>query len=201
MADVTPTRSAVLEMIEERHAMREGYVFLDEKCLLLAGEMLRELDRYARAKDELLGAHDAAMMALRAAVVRHGVEGLQVYPTDDVTTLRLQSTKRSLMGVTLLECALVGTPAASSPAVDFSPEAEVCRNAFRRVVERAAIFAAHAGNLERLSSEYRRSIRRARALQDVLLLESDRTIAEIDTRLSELEQEDAVFMRTNARRR
>ena len=39
--DVTPTRSVVLDLKDERRAMHEGYVFLDEKCLLLAGEMLR----------------------------------------------------------------------------------------------------------------------------------------------------------------
>ena len=41
-----PTRAALLELQDERHAMREGYVFLDEKCLLLAGEMLRQLQHH-----------------------------------------------------------------------------------------------------------------------------------------------------------
>ena len=44
MSDATPTRSFVLEMKDERRAMHEGYVFLDEKCLLLAAEILRELN-------------------------------------------------------------------------------------------------------------------------------------------------------------
>ena len=43
MSDVSPTRSAVLEMKDEQRAMHEGHVFLDEKCLLLAGEILRQL--------------------------------------------------------------------------------------------------------------------------------------------------------------
>jgi V/A-type H+-transporting ATPase subunit D len=62
-------------------------------------------------------------------------------------------------------------------------------------VERAAPLAAAAGNLERLSLEYRRAVRRARALSDVLLPELDRDIYEIETRLEELEQEDAISMR------
>ncbi len=45
MTDITPTRGIALELNDERRAMHEGYVFLDEKCLLLAGEMLRELER------------------------------------------------------------------------------------------------------------------------------------------------------------
>jgi V/A-type H+-transporting ATPase subunit D len=54
------------------------------------------------------------------------------------------------------------------------------------------------GNLERLQLEYRRAVRRARALQDVLLPELDRSIGEIEARLEELEQEDAIWMRAGA---
>ena len=58
-----------------------------------------------------------------------------------------------------------------------------------------AALAALAGNLERLSIEYQRSVRRARALQDVILPELDRSITDIEGRLDELEQEDAIWMR------
>jgi len=67
------------------------------------------------------------------------------------------------------------------------------------VVAAAVPLAAASGNLERLSLEYRRSVRRARALQDVMLPELDRSIADIESRLEELEQEDAVWMRSAAR--
>ena len=40
MSEASPTRAAVLELKDEQRAMHEGYVFLDEKCLLLAGEIL-----------------------------------------------------------------------------------------------------------------------------------------------------------------
>jgi len=51
--EVSPTRSAVIELKDERRAMHEGYVFLDEKCLLLAGEILRELARYGELQRAL----------------------------------------------------------------------------------------------------------------------------------------------------
>jgi hypothetical protein len=38
-------------------------------------------------------------------------------------------------------------------------------------------------------------VRRARALQDVLLPELDRAVGDLETRLEELEQEDAIWMR------
>ena len=36
MNDLTPTRSLLIALGDERRTMREGYAFLDEKCLLLA---------------------------------------------------------------------------------------------------------------------------------------------------------------------
>ena len=43
MSETSPTRAVVLELKDEQRAMHEGYVFLDEKCLLLAGEMERAM--------------------------------------------------------------------------------------------------------------------------------------------------------------
>ena len=42
------------ELVVARGAMHEGHVFLDEKCLLLAGEILRELERYGRLQRRFL---------------------------------------------------------------------------------------------------------------------------------------------------
>jgi len=59
---------------DERRAMDEGYVFLDEKCLLLAGEMLHELERYSALQRAFLKAWETAAAALQAAVARNGLE-------------------------------------------------------------------------------------------------------------------------------
>jgi V/A-type H+-transporting ATPase subunit D len=195
LSDVTPTRSFVLLQKDERRAMHEGYVFLDEKCLLLAGEMLRELIHHAGLQREFVDAWQVATAALQAAVGRHGLEGLQVYPAADLAAASVRRMPRTLMGVTLQDAVLVAPAAWAPSALDRSPEAEACRRAFRILVDRAAPLAAVAGNLERLNVEYRRAVRRARALQDVLLPEIDRDIGEMETRLEELEQEDALGMR------
>ena len=63
------------------------------------------------------------------------------------------------------------------------------------LIAASAGLASVSGNLERLSFEYRRSVRRARALQDVLLPELYQSVYQIETRLEELEQEDAISMR------
>jgi V/A-type H+-transporting ATPase subunit D len=198
MSEVSPTRSAVIEMKEERRAMHEGYVFLDEKCLLLAGEILRELARHGQLQRDFLALHDAATAALQAAVARHGLQGLQVYPPTDLALARVGIRAHALMGVRLQDAALETGPAQAAQAVNRSPEAEACRRAFAAVLAAGATLAALSGNLERLSFEYRRSVRRARALQDVMLPELDHSIYDIENRLEELEQEDAIWMRQGA---
>jgi V/A-type H+-transporting ATPase subunit D len=102
------------------------------------------------------------------------------------------------MGVRLQDAELEVAEATAAEAVNRSPEAEACRRAFAAVLAAAAPLAAVSGNLERLSLEYRRAVRRARALQDVMLPELDRSIYDIENRLEELEQEDAIWMRQGA---
>jgi len=179
--------------------MREGHAFLDEKCLILAGQMLVQLGRHAALAADLVAAHERAVGALAAAVARHGLEGLSVFPLTSADPVRLDTTRRTLMGVPLVDAALdLGPmPGASSP--DRSPESRACRDAFAALARKCAEVAAVSGNLARLFAEYRRAVRRARALQDVLLPEADRTIAALDVRLAELEQEEAIMLRWGRR--
>jgi V/A-type H+-transporting ATPase subunit D len=194
MSELTPTRSVVLELRDEQRAMREGYVFLDEKCLLLAAEIVTELGRYAVLARAVRRASEEATRALVAAVARHGLDGLQLYPAADLGEARLEQGQRSLMGVRLVDAVFVAPPPSRPPAIDASPEAERCRIACLTLVDHATSLAAVTGNLERLSLEYERSLRRARALADVLLPEITRVAVELETRLEELEQEDAIWM-------
>jgi V/A-type H+-transporting ATPase subunit D len=198
MSDASPTRAVVLELKDEQRAMREGHVFLDEKCLLLAGEILRELERHAALEHAMLSVHEAALKSLQSAVARHGLEDLQVYPALDQSDATLVRETTSIMGVRLQRVTWRPSTTAARPSVVASPEGEACRRGFVALIESATRLAAVSGNLERLSFEYRRSVRRARALQDVLLPELDRAIHVIEGRLEELEQEDAISMRRRA---
>ncbi len=195
MSDITPTRSAAIELKHERRVMHEGCVFLDEKCMLLAGEMVRELRRYELLQREFHAAERTARTTLKAALARHGLQGLQVYPAADLAAANFVCRARRLMGVVLQDADLAGLLAPQAVPLHPSPEAEACRRQFAEALRQAAVLAAVSGNLERLYLEYRRASRRARALQDVLLPEIERTLSEVESRLEEFEQEDAVWMR------
>ncbi|MBZ0249286.1 MAG: hypothetical protein K8F93_06475, partial [Burkholderiales bacterium] len=80
MADAAPSRSAILELRDERQAMVEGHAFLDEKCLAIAAEIVKELSRYLALERELQEASRAAARALAAAIARHGLAELRLHP-------------------------------------------------------------------------------------------------------------------------
>ena len=195
MSDFTPTRSVAIALAEERRAMRDSAVFLDEKCLLLAQAMMKELRRHEALSAYLRGALGEAAASLHAALGRHGLEGLQCYPPADFAGAIPAVRQRRLMGVPLQEAQLESAGRPDIEPVNPSPEAEACREQFARVAALGAQLAALSGNLERLYHEYRRSVRRVRALQDVLLPEVNSAIYDIETRLEEMDQDEALWLR------
>jgi V/A-type H+-transporting ATPase subunit D len=136
---------------------------------------------------------------LQAALARHGLEELSILPAKDMAGTRIACEWRSVMGVKLAKASLAISADPPQPDPWRSPESTGCREAFLALTAAATALGAITANLERLSEEYRRSIRRARALNDVLMPELDRTVAELETALEDLEREDAIAMRLGAR--
>lgn len=197
--DRLPTRSTLLELREERQIMQEGYRFLDEKRLLLAAEILRQLADYETAMGEFRAHQQAAMDALRVAVARHGLEGLSLYPGAGVT-LPAPPRAYNFLGVRLLAALEQPDPppGETAPADDPSPQARRCAEAFHRLLLRARDLALLSGNLHRLMDDYRRTERRARALEDVLLPETRAAIHQLEEQLDDLDQEEAIRVRLKA---
>ena len=175
--------------------MQEGYVFLDEKCLLLAGAMLRELRRFDEESRRLRALQSQAAAALGAAVKHHGLQGLQCYPASPQDAITLHVHQRLLLNVPLLDASARREVVATPEPAYLSPEAEDCRAAFSTLTQQLMVMAAMSGNLARLYRDYRRSVRRVRALQDVLLPELDGEIDEIETQLEELERDELLGAR------
>ena len=194
--EVSPTHSAFLELREERQGMEEGYHFLDEKRLILAATMLGELQRYEVALNEFRSDYAAAVESLKAALARHGLEELQAQPTEGPWRGALSVHGHSVLGVLVneVDCRTTGE-GGETPLPTGSPEAKSCRERFAGLLPLAARLAAMTGNLERLSYEYGRTSRRARALEDVLLPELEQELRIIDTALEEQEREEAIRVR------
>jgi len=192
-----PTRAAVLALREERVVVGEAYEFLDEKRLVLAAELLRQLKRYETLQDELNTLASAARARLICAVQRHGLQELAVYPPRRRSQRRIELKERNFMGVRLAETRLEETapPGVAASASFPSSEAEQCRLAFDRLVERCAELAGVAGNLYRLMAEYRLTERRARALENIILPEIEQLLKDMTGHLEEVDLEDAIRVR------
>ena len=202
MSERVATRSVLLELREERNSMREGFTFLDEKCLLLAGAMLRELTRYQGLWQELALCMKDAEDSLRAALGRHGLEGLAIYPLSGESAEQswvLNIGHRSVMGVPLQDASCKITPPTVSVPLLRTPEADACAQAHATLLRKATELAAAGANLERLLHEYRRTSRRARALDGVLLPELDHDVSEMTLLFEEQEREEAILMRPRGR--
>ena len=196
MREVVPTHSALLELREERAGMQESYRFLDEKRLVLAAEIVNELRTHQQMQKQLRVMFLKAIGALHAAIGRHGLEGLEVYPPQRLIGATLKLSPGSVLGVPVQVAELdLGESSPAWSCSNPSPEAERCKTAFAALMPLTAQLAAVAGNLERLRDEYRRTARRARALEDVLLPEIDETIASLELSLEDLDREDAVRVR------
>ena len=196
-----PTRAAVLELRDEHRIVGEAYEFLDEKRLVLAAELLRQLERYEKLRVELESLADTAGRRLAAAVQRHGLQELTVYPGRLQGQRRLKLERRNFMGVTLAETSMdtSGMREPTAPACFPSVEAEDCRLAFERLLERSGELAGVAGNLYRLMAEYRLTERRARALENIILPEIEQLLKDMTTHLEEVDLEDAIRVRRQAR--
>jgi V/A-type H+/Na+-transporting ATPase subunit D len=196
MAETLTTRSAALALADERALMRQGYQFLDEKRMLLAAEMLRALARHQALEGQLRERMLRTQGALRQALQRHGLNGLQAYPSAAPAPAAPTLSRSHLLGVPLLTALLeVNAQSDDSAALDASPEAQACAQAFAALLGPLAELAASGGNLERLGAEYRRTQRRARALENVLLPEVESSLKTIEEHLERADQEDALRVR------
>ncbi len=122
--EIIPTHSAYLELKAERGGMQEGYHFLDEKRLILASEILATLKDFEATMARWRDARGEALVALRAALGRHGLEELSVYPAAAPLACDAAADSRSVLGVRIDQL----PPAESLDA----PSAHAVRDALQR---------------------------------------------------------------------
>ncbi len=190
------SRGQLQELRDEQKVVREGFEFLEQKRMLIASEIMRELRRHQALYDEFSAAHADAVAALGRAIGFHGLEGVQVYPPRPFEDGAMSLDERNFLDLRLIDARTEGEAVDRSvPAVLPSIEAELCAEAFRRLIDGAARMAAIATNIARLLQDYRKTERRARALENVILPELDETVKDFEDQLEAMDQEDAIRVR------
>jgi V/A-type H+-transporting ATPase subunit D len=189
----------MLGLKEELGVVTEAYDFLDEKRLLLAAEIIRQLENYERLLASVKALTLEATDHLAAAVERHGLQGLSVYPAKRLEQADFEIKPSNFMGVKLIETGLVLYEAGQGPsctAANPSLAAEECRWVFAEILKLSSVLAGVSGNLHRLGREYKITERRARALENVILPEIDQSLRQMSSLLEEQDLEDAIRART-----
>lgn len=192
----TASRSALLELKDELNLVNDGYEFLDEKRILLAAEIIRQRDTWSARNREFLSRMEAAAAALVDAAADQGLDGLEVAPPAALPDARLEISERPFVGEVMLEATFVaGEPDATDEALRPTPALGTCRLAFRELIAAAAPLASSGANLSRLMHEYRRTERRVRALENIILPEIRTDIGIMEEQLDLLDQEEVVRVR------
>ncbi|WP_405226559.1 V-type ATP synthase subunit D [Lentisalinibacter sediminis] len=190
------SRGQLQELRDEQKVVREGFEFLEQKRMLIAAEIMRALRRHQAIDEEFSVGHADAVTALGRAIGFHGLGGVQVYPPRPYEDGSLSFDERRFLDLRLIDAATEGESVdRSRPAVLPSIEAELCAEAFRALIDGAARMAAIATSIARLLEDYRKTERRARALENVILPEIDETVKDFEDQLEAMDQEDAIRVR------
>ncbi|MCB1464575.1 MAG: V-type ATP synthase subunit D [Nitratireductor sp.] len=198
MTEYQATRATALALGEEQKLIRQGYDFLDEKRMLLAGEIMRQLEQWKGLREDYAEAMIKARETLGAAIAEHGLEDLQVAraPVSEDNPPSIE--RYDFLGVRLVR---VPPRAEVRKALAVHGDSIArCAATFRVLIELARRMAAASGNLLRLADEYARTERRASALENVLLPEIANALKTIDEQLEEVDQEEAVRVRLAGRK-
>ena len=194
-APASASRSAFLQLRDEERLVRTGYEFLDEKRMQLAAEILRQRQHYRAARETFAARCEEAAAALLEAAAALGVDALQVQPAATLeATLSIEA--RAFVGLSLITAEF----AAAEPGHDERPSTDGvlrdCVDRFRAVITAGVPLAARVASLERLIYEYRRTERRVRALENVILPEIRGDLAVMEEHLDLNDQEEVVRVHT-----
>lgn len=190
--ETVPTQSMLLELRGERAFLREGHDFLDQKRILLAGEILRRLARYETLSKTLDLASAEMRADLSRALALHGLSELGSLRAGTLGDDAVETKHESFLGVPLVELRLRSEASVPDESFEARALASSATKVLRTLVELAGIET----SLRRLLDDYRRTERRARALEDVILPELGTTISSIEEHLDEQEREEAVRARS-----
>ncbi|ARE40990.1 hypothetical protein RGUI_2849 [Rhodovulum sp. P5] len=192
------TRAEAVALSEEKRLVEQGYAFLDEKRVILAGEIMARLADWQALQLRLDAAREVARDALGAQIRHLGLETLQLWPAPGpVRGPQLRPVR--FLGARLL-AAGPERPDTVAPSPQ-DPHGRALAEAFGALHGVLAEMALLSANLYRLADEYRRTERRAKALENVLIPEIVADLKRIEAQLEANDQEDAIRVRVAARHR
>jgi len=195
------SRAELLELRREHEVVEEGHRLLDERRVLLARELLSRLKAFDERQAAFSESEREAHAALIEATERMGLEQLQVYSPLDLSALETIRESVKFIGVSIerVEIEPLPAPERERPPVFGFEAADTAAREFAGLLAEALGLASDIARLLKLEAEYRRTQRRVRALEKILLPELEAEQRVLENALEELEIEEAVRVRLAAK--
>lgn len=195
------SRAELLELKREREIVQEGHRFLDEKRVLLARELLTRIKHCESLQTRFEAAQKRAHARLQDATDEAGLEELQAHPVLDPSLFVVKASTRRWLGIQLPQLvAEDGVPEHfdARPVINRRETLNTAQ-AYRGLFALATELAGEHAALLRLEAEYRKTQRRVRALEKILLPELEASQHALESALEEQELEEAVRVRLAVR--
>lgn len=201
MADQTQpatTHADLLDLRNERGIMQEGFHFLDEKRLMLAAECLKELTHLEALEARAVEQREKVRQALRRVILEQGLAGTRSLPPALEIKTDFHFLTQNFLGTSVLtgDPGLLATPV--KQRIPTSETTRKCADAVVEWLQQLANIAVLTHNLTDLVADYKRTERRARAIEDVLLPENEEQIRDLEDRLEDIDQEEAIRVRLSS---
>lgn len=202
MAQISPTKSKLIETKRSLQLAREGHTLLDKKRNVLIRELMKLIDeaKEVQAKTETLFAE--AYKALIEANLYFGIENVEEVGlgVDEFESLEIRL--RSVMGVEVPEVGnLEFNPTIAYGFVRTNSKLDIARRKFNEVLILTAKLAEVETGVYRLASEIKRTQRRVNALEYVLIPQYEEIVKFIESYLEETERDDFFRMKRLKSRR
>ena len=196
------SRAELLELRREHEVVEEGHRLLDERRVLLARELLARLKAFDARHAAFAEREREAHGALIEATERMGLEQIEVYPPLDLSALETVRQSVKFIGVSIERVEIEGLPSLQPerPPVFGFEAADSAAEKFAGLLSEALGLASDIAQLLKLEAEYRRTQRRVRALEKILLPELEAEQQVLENALEELEIEEAVRVRLAAKK-
>lgn len=190
MAKLAPTKGNFLAEKKRLWLANTGYELLDRKRNILIREMMQMIDTASELHDRIEHTFGEAYAALQRANITGGIrEDLAMdVPLDDSLSIRY----RSVMGVEIpiIEC---DTKPPEYPPYGMAESNSALDEAYLRFAEvkrLAAVMAEVENSVYRLADAIKKTQKRAKALKNIIIPETEASVREISVVLEEKEREE-----------
>jgi V/A-type H+-transporting ATPase subunit D len=197
--EITPTRSALLEVKKKIKLSKSGYKIMKMKRDGLIIEFFEVMEKAKKMRGSVLSDYDTAMQKISIARAVEGAIAVKsaAYALKQDPQVKLGS--KSIMGMMVpkVECELIHTPMTERGygVISTSAYIEEAAQAFEKLLETLVRAAEIETTMKKLLDEIEKTKRRVNALEFKVIPELEEAESFVEFRLQEMERENTIRLK------